>query len=78
MKKKLLLAATLAGVAALLRSSSTRRSDLPAVQAVPELDLRRYAGTWYEQARIPLVWQSRCAATPWPVIPCVMMAWWMC
>lgn len=61
MKKKLLLAATLAGVAALLRSSSTRRSDLPALQAVPELDLQRYAGTWYEQARLPLVWQSRCA-----------------
>ena len=60
MKKTLLLAASLAAVTALLRSSSRQR-DLPELQAVPELDLERYAGTWYEQARLPLVWQSRCS-----------------
>ena len=60
MKKTLLLAASLAAVTALLRSSFRQR-DLPELQAVPELDLERYAGTWYEQARLPLVWQSRCS-----------------
>ncbi|MBJ6982158.1 lipocalin family protein [Luteimonas sp. MC1572] len=33
-----------------------------AVQAVPSVDLPRYAGTWYEQAHLPLFFQRNCVA----------------
>jgi apolipoprotein D and lipocalin family protein len=32
------------------------------VQAIPTLDLVRYAGLWYEVARLPNQFQNRCAA----------------
>jgi len=34
----------------------------PPVQAIPSLDLQRYAGRWYEIARFPNRFQSNCAA----------------
>jgi apolipoprotein D and lipocalin family protein len=33
----------------------------PPLQAVPELDLARYAGTWHEIARLPMFFQRKCA-----------------
>lgn len=33
-----------------------------AVEAVPAVDLERYAGTWYEQAHLPLFFQRNCVA----------------
>ncbi|HEX6361732.1 MAG TPA: lipocalin family protein [Albitalea sp.] len=43
----------------------------PPVRAVAQLDLQRYAGTWYEIARLPNRGQARCAADAttmvWPV-----------
>lgn len=31
------------------------------LQAVPDLDLARYAGTWHEIARLPMYFQRKCA-----------------
>ena len=31
------------------------------LQAVPDLDLARYAGTWHEIARLPMYFERRCA-----------------
>lgn len=33
----------------------------PPLQAVPELDLARYAGTWHEIARLPMYFERKCA-----------------
>ena len=33
----------------------------PPVQSVPKVDLERYAGTWYELARLPNRFQAQCA-----------------
>ena len=33
----------------------------PPVQSVPQVDLQRYAGTWYELARLPNRFQDQCA-----------------
>lgn len=33
----------------------------PPVQSVPKVDLQRYAGTWYELARLPNRFQDQCA-----------------
>lgn len=36
-------------------------ADEPApLQAVPELDLQRYSGTWHEIARLPMYFERRC------------------
>ena len=45
----------------------TQPEDMPdrlgqAVEAVPAVDLERYAGTWYEQAHLPLFFQRNCVA----------------
>lgn len=32
----------------------------PPLQAVPELDLARYAGTWHEIARLPMYFERKC------------------
>ncbi len=32
----------------------------PAVQTVPEVDLKRYAGKWYEIASVPMIFQRDC------------------
>ncbi|MDD5088496.1 MAG: lipocalin family protein [bacterium] len=36
-------------------------AELPALEVVPEVDLQRYAGTWYEIARLPNWFQKKCA-----------------
>ena len=36
-------------------------SSKPALRVVPEIDLGRYAGQWYEIARLPNRFQKRCA-----------------
>jgi apolipoprotein D and lipocalin family protein len=43
----------------LLASPALAQSPL---QAVPELDLARYAGTWHEIARLPMYFQRKCAS----------------
>ncbi|KPN72171.1 lipocalin family protein [Neisseria sp. 83E34] len=37
-------------------------ADLPPLQTVPQLDLERYAGQWYEIARLPMPYQNQCAS----------------
>lgn len=40
-----------------------RRQPLNEPQTVAHVDLKRYAGTWYEQARIPFYWDQGCSRT---------------
>ena len=51
--KFLIIALTLAGTLAGTASAAQ-------VQTVPEVDLDRYMGTWYEQARLPMFFQRKC------------------
>lgn len=44
-------------------TSGGARADLPPLETVPEVDLQRYLGTWYEIARIPQRFQRGCTAT---------------
>lgn len=44
-------------VAFVLAACATSRTDLPTVS---DVDLERYAGTWYEQARLPNKFQDDC------------------
>ena len=37
------------------------RAESPPLEVVPEVDLARYAGTWYEIARLPNWFQKKCA-----------------
>lgn len=61
------MTASLAGTAlawALLLTPGSRASDDDAardVEAVPSVDLERYAGRWYEIARLPNKFQKKCA-----------------
>lgn len=54
------LARSLAAAAALMLSSLAAHAG--DVEAVPSVDLARYAGTWYEQAHLPLFFQRNCVA----------------
>ncbi|GAB2491381.1 lipocalin family protein [Arenimonas alkanexedens] len=49
---------------ALLMALSAPAAAEPAqpLQAVPELDLQRYSGTWYEIARLPMYFERRCVS----------------
>jgi apolipoprotein D and lipocalin family protein len=47
--------------AALLAAASLFCAAADPVQTVPQLDLRRYAGLWYEIARLPDDAKNRCA-----------------
>lgn len=38
-------------------------SEKPPLQTVPNVDLTRYAGTWYEIARLPMWFQRDCVAS---------------
>jgi|CXWL01.1.fsa_nt_gi apolipoprotein D and lipocalin family protein len=38
-------------------------SARPAIDTVPQVDLARYAGTWYEIARLPMWFQRECVAS---------------
>ena len=44
-------------------SQATKKASLPALQTVAGVDLKRYAGTWYEIARYPNSFQRGCVAT---------------
>ena len=47
--------------ALLLALAAPAAADDPApLQAVPELDLQRYSGTWHEIARLPMYFERRC------------------
>ncbi|MDE1178707.1 MAG: lipocalin family protein [Edaphobacter sp.] len=61
LKKLLPLAGALAvaGTAVLLNRSTYAGEPLPTVAHV---DLKRYQGTWYEIARLPLYWENKCDA----------------
>lgn len=52
-----LAAMSLAGAAVLVACGSRRRPDPP--KTVGHVDLQRYAGLWFEQARFPNVFQDR-------------------
>ncbi len=41
-------------------AASLAFADLPPVQAVPAIDLPRYAGKWYEIAAFPMFFQRQC------------------
>ncbi|MBJ6979917.1 lipocalin family protein [Luteimonas sp. MC1895] len=47
---------------ALTQPEDTSDRQGQAVEAVPAVDLERYAGTWYEQAHLPLFFQRNCVA----------------
>ena len=44
-------------------TSTTSRKSLPPLEAVAEVDLNRYLGTWYEIASFPQSFQRGCHAT---------------
>jgi apolipoprotein D and lipocalin family protein len=44
-------------------TTTTERLGLPPLQTVPEVDLSRYVGTWYEIANYPIVFQRGCTGT---------------
>jgi apolipoprotein D and lipocalin family protein len=47
---------------ALTQPEDAAASRSEPVQAVPSVDLARYAGLWYEQAHLPLFFQRNCVA----------------
>lgn len=57
------LSAVLVSCATSCTTSGGTRADLPPLETVPEVDLQRYLGTWYEIARIPQRFQRDCTAT---------------
>lgn len=59
----LLLTWTLGIALAGCSETTTERLQLPPLQAVPEVNLERYLGTWYEIASYPQRFQEGCTAT---------------
>ena len=49
------------GSIALLSAAAVLAQEKGALRVVPEVDLTRYAGQWYEIARLPNRFQKRCA-----------------
>ncbi|HSW53836.1 MAG TPA: lipocalin family protein [Ignavibacteriaceae bacterium] len=45
----------------LISCSSSQNNDLPPLTTVDQVDLNRYAGLWYEVAKIPNSFQDQCA-----------------
>lgn len=50
----------LAACAALLLGACASSEAPPPPQTVGQVDLQRYQGTWYEQARLPMFFQRNC------------------
>lgn len=48
--------------ALLALASLTAQAEEPPLPTVPQVDLARYAGRWYEIARLPMYWQRDCVA----------------
>ena len=63
MKKPLALAATLltAAVLAITGCATAEPAGVPPLQVVAPVELPRYMGIWYEQARLPTRFQKDCA-----------------
>ena len=40
--------------------TTAQDKPMPPLEVVPSVDLNRYAGTWYEVARMPFKYQSQC------------------
>lgn len=53
----------LLSLALVLAAGSAFGADLPEVKVVPYVDLSRYAGDWYELARLPMFFQKGCVAS---------------
>ena len=47
----------------LFACATFREPSVPPLQVVPSVDLKRYAGTWYEIARLPHRFQEGCVAS---------------
>lgn len=58
MKGLALLCGALAALA--ISSCASHRDASPPLQVVPKVDLKRYAGTWYEVASYPTAFQRGC------------------
>ncbi|WP_107993169.1 lipocalin family protein [Neisseria elongata] len=54
--KKLLL------LGAMCCDSYVKAASLPQLQTVPQVDVQRYAGQWYEIARLPMPYQNQCVS----------------
>jgi apolipoprotein D and lipocalin family protein len=52
---------TISLIAMTLALTATQDSSAAPVRPVPEVDLARYAGRWYEVARLPNRFQAKCA-----------------
>lgn len=63
MRIKQLIDAAVTAVKSIFRQSTTERSNLPPLQTVPYVDLKRYVGTWYEIASYPQPFQKGCTRT---------------
>ena len=63
MSVKILFVATLLSAAPVALLGVGARESLPPLEVVPQVDLSRYMGTWYEIARFPHRFQEGCVAT---------------
>ena len=63
MSIKILFIATLLTAAPVALLGMGARESLPPLEVVPQVDLSRYMGTWYEIARFPHRFQEGCVAT---------------
>ncbi|WP_213875644.1 lipocalin family protein [Pseudomonas sp. dw_358] len=62
MRKSTIALLTLAAGGLLLAACTSRNgSDLAPPNTVGQVDLKRYQGTWYELARLPMFFQRNCA-----------------
>lgn len=48
-------------LAAVTLAKAGRKDEKPPLQVVPSVDLKKYAGKWYEIARLPNSFQKNCA-----------------
>jgi apolipoprotein D and lipocalin family protein len=63
MSVKILFIATLLAAAPAALLGMGAQEPLPPLEVVPQVDLSRYMGTWYEIARFPHRFQEGCVAT---------------
>jgi apolipoprotein D and lipocalin family protein len=61
LKKILPVAGAVIAVGAAIALNRSAYAGEP-IPTVPNVDLTRYQGTWYEIARLPLFWENKCAA----------------
>lgn len=56
------VSAVMASCASLWSTEVAKPTGMGQAQAVPSVDLNRYAGKWYEIARLPMFFQRNCAS----------------